>query len=721
MKFQNVSRHTTMLATLAGALVGLAAAAATAQPIAIQAQQVLGGLVQPVGVYAPPGDTSRIFILQQSGQILLYDLATNSLVGTYLDLGPTGLNLVTTVTGGTERGLLGLAFHPDFANNGFFYVNYTSRTTGATVVRRYTASAPFATSTTANTGSGSDIIIVAQDFANHNGGSIRFGPDNMLYVFMGDGGSANDPNNRAQDDTQLLGKILRLDVNDTSAGDGDGAFVPDNNPYRALGNPRDKVWSKGMRNPWRSTFDRLTGDMWVADVGQDAREEVNFQPAVQLQNPANGNSTILNAAAVAGLNYGWDCREGLIACPTGLATQGCDPNGGPYFNPITDYTHANPALGCSITGGYVYRGSAIPALQGLYIYADYCTATTHRVLGYNGSAITFHADIAEQLRIGTGLLTNITSYGEDGAGELYVCVSPANGSAGTVYKIVPFATPCGCPCVATGAQRTLFSDRFETNLGWTVASDTSLTDGPWTRGRVVNDLTWQYDPIQDFDGNDWAFVTDNAAGNSDVDAGSTRVTSPALDFSLGQITICYSYFLKMNAPDSNDGLYVEVSSNGAAGPWIRVRSYQADMSTRWMPDTITQSQLDAAGVTSNANMRIRFVATDDGAGNIVEAGIDDFKILTANVPDCNENGVDDLADISSGTSLDANGNQIPDECEGPDCPCDWDNNGEIGVPDIFAFLSSWFAMDPAADFNGTNGVDVPDIFAFLSCWFANCP
>ncbi len=664
----------------------IAAAPAHAQPIGIQSQLVLSGLTQPVGVYAPPGDTSRIFILQQTGQILLYNLNTNTLVGTYLNVGQTGLDLSTRTTAGTERGLLGLAFHPDFATNGYFYINYTSRIDGSTNIRRYTANAPFTTSTSANTTSGTTLLTVPQDFANHNGGSIHFGPDRMLYVFMGDGGDANDPNNRAQDDNQLLGKILRLDVNDVIAGaDGDGLYIPDNNPYRALGHPRDKVWSKGMRNPWRSTFDRLTGDLWVADVGQNVREEVNFVPAIQLANPLDGNSAILNAGTVAGLNYGWDCREGLIACPTGVASQGCDPNAGGYFDPILDYTHS---VGCSITGGYVYRGSAIPALEGCYFYVDYCTSATHRIVRYNGNAITFHADITDQLRFNNANLVNITSYGEDGAGELYICVSPGNGSPGSVYKIVPTQTPCGCPCAAPDPQDTLFSDQFQTNQGWTVQSDTSLTDGAWQRAQVINDLAWQYDPIQDFDGNRWAFITDNDAGNSDVDNGSTRLISPALDFTQGDITICFSYFLMMTAPDANDGLYVDVSSNGTAGPWVRLRSYQTNMSTRWTPDAITQTELTAAGVTNTSNMRVRFTATDDGAGGIVEAGVDDFKVLSA----------------SANT-----------------CPCDWDDNGSIGVPDIFAFLASWFANDPAADFDGQNGVGVPDIFAFLACWFAGCP
>ncbi len=699
-------------AAITGTIFG-AASSSSAQTIAVQSQLVLDNLTAPLGVYAPPGDTSRIFILQQSGQILLYSLVTNSLVGTYLDLGSTGLNLVTF---GGERGLLGLAFHPNFASNGFFYVNYTN-TSGNTVIRRYTANAPFATSNTANTSSGTTLLTVTQDFSNHNGGSTNFGPDGMLYVFMGDGGNGNDPNNRAQDDTQLLGKVLRLDVNDTSSTDGDGLYVPDNNPYRALGTPRDKVWAKGVRNPWRSTFDRLTGDLWIADVGQDNYEEINVQPAMQLSNPANGNSTILNAATIAGRNYGWDCREGLQPCPTGVATQGCDPNGTGYTNPIIDYTHA---VGCSITGGYVYRGSAIPALYGMYIYADYCTSATHRVLRYDGTNITYHSDIADQLQYNGSNLVYITSYGEDASGELYICVAPASGAPGSVYKIVPFPVPCGCPCTVTGAQRVLFSDSFETDKGWTVSNSAGLTIGAWVRAQPANALEWQWDPMSDADGTGWCFVTGNGTTNSDIDGGSTTITSPALDFSRGQVSICYSYQFATSGQTANDGLFVEVSSNGTSGPWTLVATHQTDYATRWIPHSISQAALTAAGVTNTANMRVRFRAIDADTNNNVEAALDSFRIITTNVPDCNNNGVDDLADISSGTSLDTNGNQIPDECETV-CRCDWDHNGSLGVPDIFAFLSSWFSMDPAADFDGQNGIGVPDIFAFLSCWFAQCP
>lgn len=677
--------RTTVLGAVA-AVCGGFAGVSHGQNIAIQTELVLGPVDSPIGVYAPPGDTSRIFILRQTGEVLLYSLVTNSLVGTYLDLGPNGLNLTVK---DNERGLLGMAFDPNFATNGRFYLNYTSRTNGATIIRRYTANAPFATSTSANTSSGLTLLTVAQDFSNHNGGSIHFGPDGMLYIFMGDGGSANDPNNRAQNDNSMLGKILRLDVNDNSDTDGDGFYIPNNNPFRALGDPRDKIWAKGLRNPWRSTFDRLTGDIWMADVGQDSREEVNFQPALVLQDPNNGNSTILNPAQTVSLNYGWDCREGLIAAPSNPAGHGCDASAtGVYTNPILDYGRSGGQ--CSVTGGYVYRGSAIPNLQGAYFYTDYCNNAFTRILRYENGQITQHVQIHDQLRFNNSNLVNVVSFGEDAAGELYICSTPSSNPAnGNVYRIVPFPLPCGCPCVATGPQQELFFDSFQTDQGWTVSSSGALSDGAWERVQVLrNVVNWQYAPPGDFDGNGWAFVTANRDNNSDVDGGTTILTSPQLDFSAGQITICYSYFLEMTNPSAGDGLFVDVSSNGAAGPWITVVSHTTDNSTRWHPHAISQAQLTAAGVTNTNNMRVRFRAADIDPGNIVEAGLDVFRILTANVP--------------------------------PPCACDWDGNSELQVADIFAFLGDWFADVPAAqNFGGTPGV--PAIFAFLACWFAGCP
>lgn len=662
--------------------LGLAVTPTQAQNIAIRTELVYGPVNSPVGVYAPPGDTSRIFIVRQTGEILLFSLTTNTLVGTYLDLGPNGLNLTVK---DNERGLLGLAFHPNFASNGFFYVNYTSRINGATIIQRYTAAAPFTTSTNAVTTSAVTLLSIPQDFANHNGGSTHFGPDGMLYIFMGDGGSGGDPNNRAQNDSSLLGKILRLDVNDTSAGDGDGLYIPNNNPFRALGDPRDKIWAKGLRNPWRSTFDRLTGQIYIADVGQETREEINVQPALMLQNPADGNSVILNPAEAVSLNYGWDCREGLIAAPSTQGGFGCDASAiGVYTDPIVDYGRTGGQ--CSVTGGYVYRGTAIPGLQGAYFYTDFCNSAFTRLLRYEGGQVTQHIQIHDQLRFNNANLPNVVSFGEDGAGELYICAG--NNANSNVYRVVPFSLPCGCPCAAPDPQVELFSDSFQTAQGWTASG--AVIDGTWERAQVLkNILNWQYAPPGDFDGNGWAFVTRNADENSDVDGGTTTLLSPQLDFTAGQITICYSYFLEMTVPTAGDGLFVDISSNGTSGPWVTIASHTTDNSTRWHPHAITQSDLTNAGVTNTSTMRIRFRASDIDPGNIVEAGLDAFKVLSANVPS--------------------------------ECPCDWDGNGSREVPDIFAFLTDWFNGDPdAQNFGGTPGV--PAIFAFLACWFApDCP
>lgn len=621
----------------------------------IRGEVVASGLTQPLDFQAPPGDTTRAFIVQQTGEIRIFNIVTRAITaGNYINLGPSGLAL-TTASG--ERGLLGLAFHPNFSSNGFFYVSYTRSSDGASVIARYTANAPFTTSTSANTASGVVLLTISQPFANHNGGHLAFGPDGMLYVGIGDGGSANDPNELAQNRTSLLGKILRLDVNDTSAADGDGLYIPDNNPYRGVQSPtdfRDEIWAFGLRNPWRFCFDRLTGDLWIADVGQDAREEIDFQPALQLSNPANGNSTILNPS-VAGRNYGWDCREGFIATP-GTTDVDCSLFG-TYTDPIFDVVNAGSV--CSISGGCVYRGNDIPSLQGAYFYADYCAGWV-RSLRYNGTTVSDQQDWSAQL----GSVGSIVGFGEDGRGELYII-----NIGGSIIKIVPPA--CGCPCVLTAQDTAFFQDNFQTNTGWT-SSISGATSGQWERGVPVNDPAWEYDPISDSDGSGQCYMTQNALGNTDVDGGSVLLFSPALDFvnggggaAGGDITICYDYFNYLTVPGEGvDGLFVDVSSNGLAGPWVRVASHTSSNGTAWTPHAITQAQLTAAGVTRTANMRVRFTATDVGTASIVECALDNFRVYRRiPITDCNGNGVADSIDIAMGTSQDCNSNMIPDECD----------------------------------------------------------
>ena len=398
------------------ALLAFAAFQPAHAQLAMRSTRVASGLALPLYVTAPPGDTSRLFIIEQrsgtTGRIRILDLTQNPPV-----LLATPYLSITPVTTSDEQGLLGLAFHPDFANNGFFYVDYTN-SAGTTVVARYTANAPFATSTTANAASAQTVLTQTQPQANHNGGWIGFGPDGFLYVNFGDGGNANDTGaghnaatGNAQDLTTWLGKQLRIDVNgdDFPADTNKNYAVPTSNPFYNTAGAQKEIWHYGLRNPWRGSFDRLTGEQWIGDVGQGAVEEVDFIPA-----------------GVGGLNFGWRCTEGT-SC-TGLA--GCVCNGAGLTAPVHTYTHT--AGNVCITGGYRYRGSAMCSFQGLYFFADYASARIW-TFEWNGSSIQNLTDRTTQLAPGGGLAINsITSFGEDAAGELYV-----TDRGGEVFKIIP--------------------------------------------------------------------------------------------------------------------------------------------------------------------------------------------------------------------------------------------------------------------------------------------
>ena len=396
------------LRTLPLALLGLAALSANlsaqvSQPL--DTVRVASGLTLPCYVGSPPGDSDRLFIVEQrsgtTGRIKVLDLSSGI-------VSPTIYLSITPVATSNEQGLLGLAFHPDFANNGFFYV-YFNPTGGTTMVRRYTANPPFMTSTTADASSATQILSMSQTFSNHNGGWIGFGPDGYLYIAKGDGGSANDPNGNGQNINSLLGKMLRIDVDgdDFPADPLKNYAIPPTNPFAGATPGADEVWQYGLRNPWRNGFDRLTGDLYIGDVGQNAIEEIDFQPA-----------------GVGGLNFGWRCMEGNNC--TGLS--GCTCNDAALTDPIHTYTHSQ---GCSVTGGYVYRGSAICGLPGTYFFADYCNNTIWS-FRYSGGVTQFMNRTSE-LAPGGGLsINNVTSFGEDDAGEMYIC-----DQAGEIFKIVP--------------------------------------------------------------------------------------------------------------------------------------------------------------------------------------------------------------------------------------------------------------------------------------------
>ncbi len=336
--------------------------------------KIVDGLEKPVLVTFAPGDASgRLFIVEKVGRIrILRDGGLQPASAPFLDV-------AKRVSTWTEQGLLGLAFHPDYSRTRRFYVNYTDTKGDTHVVEMQTrADDP----DHADPSTAREILFVDQPYKNHNGGHLAFGPDGKLYVGLGDGGSAGDPHGNGQNDRALLGKMLRLDV-DARRDGGE--------------RPRPIVVAKGLRNPWRYAFDRATGDLWIADVGQDKYEEVDVLPAAAL---AGGRVT----------NFGWNVMEGTHCYKRAR----CDPSA--FTPPILEYGHDD---GCSITGGYVYRGRALPALTGAYFYADYCTALIRSVrLDANGGvkdAWEWRPALDPESR-----LASISSFGEDAAGELYI-------------------------------------------------------------------------------------------------------------------------------------------------------------------------------------------------------------------------------------------------------------------------------------------------------------
>ena len=317
----------------------------------VQLTSFATGFSSPIAI-ANCGD-SRLFVAEQDGIIKVVN--SNGTVN------PTSfLNITTLTNANGEQGLLGMAFHPNYASNGFFYVNYTRISDGATVVARYTVDSGNPNS--ANSASATILLTIAQPFSNHNGGTLAFGPDGFLYIGMGDGGSGGDPGNRAQNTTELLGKMLRIDVNS-----GSPYSIPSNNPYVGVAGA-DEIWAIGLRNPWKFSFDKQTGDLWIADVGQNVYEEINKA-----------------ASTEAGLNYGWRCYEGNTA----YNTSGC-PAQATMKPPVAVINHSSGA--CSITGGYVYRGTTYPNFQGKYFFSDYCLARIGMVdnLGNVTFSSTFH-------------------------------------------------------------------------------------------------------------------------------------------------------------------------------------------------------------------------------------------------------------------------------------------------------------------------------------------
>ena len=380
------------------------AACGTAANAQLTTQEIANGIDRPVFVTHAGDGSGRLFVIEQEGAIRIIDAGGTLLPTPFLDIDGTVQN---GDSGGDERGLLGLAFHPDYATDGAsgegkFYVNYTG-SGGDTRVAEYQVSAGDAN--VADSGTARIVMFMDQPFSNHNGGWIDFGPDGYLYVAAGDGGLGDDPGNRASRLNQVMGKIHRIDI------DGGDDFpddplqnyeIPSDNPFVADSSAIPSIWHYGLRNPWRTSFDTETGDMWIADVGQNAWEEVNH-----------------NVGNVGGLNYGWRCREGLHS--TGLS---CSSTG--HTQPQHEYSHG--VGNCSITGGYVYRGCELgEAYQGMYFFGDYCGGSVWTLDQANGYAVN------TEFNFGFGL----SSFGQDQDGELYV----TDVFSGQVFKIINPSAP----------------------------------------------------------------------------------------------------------------------------------------------------------------------------------------------------------------------------------------------------------------------------------------
>ncbi len=345
------------------------------------------GYTSPLGV-ENCGD-SRLFVVQKTGQLMICDAAGNKLATPFLDIS----DRITTQ--GNEQGLLGLAFHPNFSSNGYFYVNYINKN-GNTQISRFRESAT--NHNVADPSSEKKILEIHQPYANHNGGCIRFGPDGYLYIGMGDGGSGGDPQNNAQNPSSLLGKMLRIDINSGSA----PYKIPSTNPFVNTAGYKPEIWALGLRNPWRWSFDDVTGKLFIADVGQDHWEEVDFK-----YGSSNG-----------GENYGWRCYEGNHAYNLNSCQAGSQ-----YTFPKYEYAHSSTTGDCSITGGFVYRGKKYPSIYGKYFFTDYCSGII-RSLTINNNSVSEKDEYK-------GDKGAYTSFGEDSKKELYL-VNMANRS---IYRI----------------------------------------------------------------------------------------------------------------------------------------------------------------------------------------------------------------------------------------------------------------------------------------------
>ena len=374
----------------------------------LEVTRLASGLNQPIYLTSAPGDNDRLFVVEKGGDIEIIDRITGDRNSTSF------LDVSSDISTNSERGLLGLAFHPEYQTNGLFYVNLTNRT-GTSEIRQYQVSAD---PNVADATSGTNLLSVRQPFSNHNGGWIDFGSDNYLYAAFGDGGSANDPENNGQNLSTHLAKMLRIDVNgdDFPADNTKNYAIPADNPFAADGDDATlaEIWAYGLRNPWRNSFDIATGDLYIGDVGQGAREEIHFQ----------------SADSTGGENYGWRLREGTIATP---GVGGAKPSDN--VDPVYDYRHGNGTnRGNSVTGGYVYNGP-ISEMQGQYFFADFESSRIWSIAVDRETGMMIDGsfnDWTDEFSPDAGTIRSIASFGEDNLGNLYVL-----DFGGEVFAAVP--------------------------------------------------------------------------------------------------------------------------------------------------------------------------------------------------------------------------------------------------------------------------------------------